>query len=667
MADRLLAQSLPSPWKSIDVGDPATAGRAASWAGTFTVEASGADIWGKSDEFHFVYQPIKGDVEIIARVDAVAKTDDWSKAGVMIRASLKADSAHAFALVSAGKGLAVDSRTANRGKSERLAGDSLSAPQWVRLVRAGKTITAYHSNNGTSWTRAATVDVALGKEAYVGLAVTSRAASALTSATFSNIQVLAGSDSPPLPDGLSSADIGEPTARGRATHEKGTFRVSGAGTDIWNSQDQFHYVYRPVTGDMDVRVRVAGIQHVHAESKAGVMIRESLDPDSRHAMALVSAGKGARFQRRVNAGADSKQTGGGSKGAPAWVRLVRAGTTIEAFRSSDGESWSSIGSDVIPMAETVYVGLAVTSRLTGTLADGVFDNLSIATLDQPNQSPSVAITTPWDGTTLIAPANVRMTVSALDPDGEVARVEFFAGNFRIGSSTTLPYSLTWPAEPGVHALSAIAYDGSGASTRSDTVTVTVLPEPGPVIILTSPLNGATFAAPATMTLSAGTPDVWSRFGRVDFFANGILIGSDSSSPYSFKWKKVPAGRYDITAVGYDALTGKASAPSTSSVTVKAGGGGPPTPSPTLVVFESSADHKKVKRYVLEIFPEGANPGTAKALVTSDLGKPKPDGRDEISVDRSELFEALAGGSYVVTVRAENKSGFNRSAPVTFTR
>ncbi|MGB2866480.1 MAG: LamG domain-containing protein, partial [Sedimentisphaerales bacterium] len=72
-------------------------------AGTYTMTASGADIWNvngvEADEFHFAYKMLTGAGSIIARVDSVQNTNDWAKAGVMIRETLDADSAHAFACV----------------------------------------------------------------------------------------------------------------------------------------------------------------------------------------------------------------------------------------------------------------------------------------------------------------------------------------------------------------------------------------------------------------------------------------------------------------------------------------------------------------------------------------------------------------------------------------
>src|SRR3990170_274401 len=82
------AQAVPSPWVAADIGTPALAGSATYASGVFTMRAAGTDIWGTSDQFRFVYQPITGDVDVIARVNSITNADAWSKAGVMIRSSL---------------------------------------------------------------------------------------------------------------------------------------------------------------------------------------------------------------------------------------------------------------------------------------------------------------------------------------------------------------------------------------------------------------------------------------------------------------------------------------------------------------------------------------------------------------------------------------------------
>jgi hypothetical protein len=94
---------------------------------------------------------------------------------------------------------------------------------------------------------------------------------------------------------------------------------------------------------------------------------------------LVSAGKGLAFQRRTAAGGLSVSTSGGPGAAPYWVRLHRAGNAITASVSPDGTSWTFVGSDTIPMGQSVLVGLAVSSHITGATATARFDNVTVRT------------------------------------------------------------------------------------------------------------------------------------------------------------------------------------------------------------------------------------------------------------------------------------------------
>ncbi|NJO88015.1 MAG: family 16 glycosylhydrolase, partial [Chloroflexia bacterium] len=122
--------SLPSPWETGDIGSVGAVGSATYNSGTFTLEGSGADIWGNSDEFRYVYQPIDGDVVITAKVNSLSNTDAWAKAGVMIRENLNNNSKHAMTVVTAGNGTAFQRRVTTGGSSAHNAGPSASAPYW---------------------------------------------------------------------------------------------------------------------------------------------------------------------------------------------------------------------------------------------------------------------------------------------------------------------------------------------------------------------------------------------------------------------------------------------------------------------------------------------------------------------------------------------------------
>ena len=118
--------------------------------------------------------------------------------------------------------------------------------------------------------------------AYVGLAVTSRMDSALSTATFTNLEVSAGAATTTLPAPWASRDLGSSRACRVGIGGGGNFYRAAGGIDIWGTSDQFHFVYQPLQGDVEVIARVASLQHADPWSEAGVMIRESLTGSSRH-------------------------------------------------------------------------------------------------------------------------------------------------------------------------------------------------------------------------------------------------------------------------------------------------------------------------------------------------------------------------------------------------
>ena len=116
-------------------------------------------------------------------------TQVWTKAGVMIRDSIDPASAHAFMLVSVGRGLALQYRPSTGAATAHVSGGTGTAPRWVRLTRAGSTLTGSVSTNGTTWTTVGQVNVTLGASVWVGLAVSSHDAASLSTATFDNVIV----------------------------------------------------------------------------------------------------------------------------------------------------------------------------------------------------------------------------------------------------------------------------------------------------------------------------------------------------------------------------------------------------------------------------------------------------------------------------------------------
>ena len=195
---------------------------------------------------------------------------------------------------------------------------------------------------------------------------------------------------PPISTTFANLDVGSPELVGSASPVERGWDISAGGADIWNKADQFHFVFRAMSGDFDVAVRVESFTPAHLYSKAGLMIRESLDADSAHLMFLVFS---SDAPRNNNLGAYEIQfrptAGAGCQGIypavrppaspefPAaypnsWLRVARRGNQFSAFASTDGKTWRLFGGQVLPLANTVKVGPALTSHNPEVAAQAAF-------------------------------------------------------------------------------------------------------------------------------------------------------------------------------------------------------------------------------------------------------------------------------------------------------
>ncbi len=757
--------NLPAPWIDEDIGSPGVPGNALYNDGVFTVSGGGADIEGTSDQFNFVYQPMSGNITVIARVASIQPTSDWAKGGVMIRETLAPNSRHCMMVLTSGNGLAFQRRTVTGGTTQHTGGALVAAPYWVKLTRVGNTFTGYGSPDGVTWTLVGTDTIAMAGNVSVGMPVTSHwnavtgsdtfdsvSAAGVTNqlptvsitspannATFTapanitinatasdtdgtvskvdfyqngsflgtdatspysfawngvaagnyaltaiatdnsggtgtstpvNIVVNPSSNNPPtvsitsptngatftapanvtinatasdsdgtvtkvdfyqngillgtdttspysfawnnvaagnyaltaiatdnggatrtsatvnivvntagggLPPPWLDADIGSPGVAGSATWAGGVFTIKGGGSDIWNGSDQFHFVYQPMSGNITVIAQVTSIQPTDFWAKGGVMIRETLAANSRHAMMALTSANGVSFQRRLATGGTSTSTTVAGPVAPYWVKLTRTSNTFNAYSSPDGTAWTLVGTDTIAMANSVFVGMPVTSHYNLVVGTDTFANVSATGVG--NALPTVSITSPANNATFTAPANITINATASDTDGTVSKVDFYQNGSFLGTDATSPYSFAWNGvAAGNYALTAIATDNAGGTGTSTPVNIVVNPSSNnpPTVSITSPANNATFTAPANITINATASDTDGSVTKVDFYQNGVFLGTDATSPYSFAWNGVAAGNYALTAVATD--NGGATTTSTPvNIVVNTAGGGLPPP------------------------------------------------------------------------------------------
>jgi hypothetical protein len=253
-----------------------------------------------------------------------------------------------------------------------LAGGAQGRPTWLKLTRVGATVTGAVSSDGQTWSVVGSTTVA--GLAYTGLVVTSGTTAALSVSTFDSVAVTLPTATG-LPTPWTGQDIGAVGVAGSATATSGSYTVAGAGLDIWGTADAFRYVSQPLAGDGVIVARVTALQNTHANAKAGLMMRGALSAGAQHVMINAAVDGSVEFISRSTTGAVTAYLAGGAQGRPTWLKLTRVGATVTGAVSSDGQSWSAIGSTTV--AGLAYTGLVVTSGTTAASSLSTFDSVVV--------------------------------------------------------------------------------------------------------------------------------------------------------------------------------------------------------------------------------------------------------------------------------------------------
>ena len=169
-----------------------------------------------------------------------------------------------------------------------------------------------------------------------------------------------------------------------------------------------------------------------------------------------------------------------------------------------------------------------------------------------NAPPIASLTAPSNNTTSAAPAAFTLSANASDPDGGVARVDFYAASTLIASDATSPFSIVWSnVIAGTSALRAVAVDGFGLTGTSAPISITVTGNAPPFASVTLPTDGSVFIAPASIVINATASDLDGTVTNVQFYRGNTKIGDDASSPYAFTNSPVAVGSYTYRVVAMD--------------------------------------------------------------------------------------------------------------------
>ena len=194
--------------------------------------------------------------------------------------------------------------------------------------------------------------------------------------------------------GLTYTDIGAATKTGTATVIKNEIKIIGGGSDIWGKHDEFHFGYKKLIGDFDLRVQILSLSAAHKYTKAGIMARTDLSDSSQHVFYQVfpdnsprnNNNGGCEFQYRSVKGSEMKAIYPDTKTAgtlfnvafpDTWIRLKRQGDVFESYFSNDNKTWRLYSSFALKMPDELFVGLAVTSHNKTDYTTAIFKSFDL--------------------------------------------------------------------------------------------------------------------------------------------------------------------------------------------------------------------------------------------------------------------------------------------------
>jgi hypothetical protein len=352
-----------------------------------------------------------------------------------------------------------------------------------------------------------------------------------------------------LPGGWSTQDVGLPGSAGSAgSPASGTWEVVGGGSGIGGTVDSFRFAYTSLTGDGSITARVISVPNdspSNHNAKAGVMIRDGIDPVAANVLLAMSPGSvnGAFFQYRATRGGVTAISTTPGIWNPYWVRLTRSGNTFSAYLSANGENWTLVGTAVVAMGATVSMGLAVTASDNNQLDISTFQNVSVSTpthiwdggslVDDLWTTPEnwVGDVAPDPGDNLIFPAGAARLDNVNDFSQAVSfgtiTVSGSGYHFQTGGSGSSSVEVQEGAQLEVDKIV------TGALTVGAGGTVTISPLPGGPIAADSPLTPLaantlqptqidTITAPAGAGAIASSPTAAKAFAAASIFPNTDL-------------------------------------------------------------------------------------------------------------------------------------------------
>jgi len=178
----------------------------------------------------------------------------------------------------------------------------------------------------------------------------------------------------------NSDDVGAPPIKGSAEFDasSGQYRITGSGADIWGKADQFHYLWRRVSGDFTVTATAKFLSAGNDHRKAVIMLRQSLDTDSPFVHLVIHGNGMPGIQFRSAKGDNVNTVDLPIEGPGAFkLKLVRKGAAITVWLAKDNGALRELGTTQNQLGSPVMVGLGVSSHTQTATNTVLFSDVSV--------------------------------------------------------------------------------------------------------------------------------------------------------------------------------------------------------------------------------------------------------------------------------------------------
>jgi TolB protein len=183
-----------------------------------------------------------------------------------------------------------------------------------------------------------------------------------------------------------SSDVGAPPLKGSAEFSaaSGQYKITGSGADIWGRADQFHYLWREMSGNFVVTATAKFLTEGNAHRKAVLMLRHSLDTDSPFVHLAIHGDGMPSVQFRNTKGDTVNTVDFPVDGAGTWkLKLQRVGAAITVWVGRDGAPLRELGHTNYQAGNPVLVGLGVSSHTVEALNTVLFSDVAVEALQPP--------------------------------------------------------------------------------------------------------------------------------------------------------------------------------------------------------------------------------------------------------------------------------------------